>query len=1483
MLRVTKVSPSPRAADYLTRQMGCSDHVDREQIELENAAQRGDMTAYYAAAQRDGEAPGRWNGRGAALLGFTAGQHVDPDDIQTVFAKLQNPLTGEQLGRRPQDARTRMERHAAWCEAHPEATDEDRLQAWNEVIDKGTSATAFYDFTYSAPKSVSVVEAALRETGNTGWADAIAQAHRTAVDASARFVESETWVRPGTHGRVADGGTVGTFEVADAAVMVDFDHSTSRSSDPHLHTHKAVLNRATRAGTGQWLSVHGKAWEGLKLKAARIYEDVLAQQIEEHTPFRTVLSESGHSREIGGVSPEVIAASSQRTRAIEDAQADVEKRFREDHGREPSDKERKRLHAKAWRDTRQAKSHASPGEQISEWGAKHDLTSVVSAAVQFGRDSDMYGRADAGAVPDQNDRDAMIRAGIARAQSESAVFDVGLLNLSLGKVVSMDTPNREELIESLEREALTDTSYGLMNISRPEPLPVPGWWTDHDEWAVFRDPSTTRKLSTRDQLTTEKDVLTTAKQRREPALRGQQLRELAAELRGQGLDEMQVNAVIGVMSSDRIADVFSAAAGTGKSKVVGNLSQVWPARTGGSVIGLATSQNAAQVLAEEGLSSLNVARFLAAYEPDPDTGVPKHRLGANDLLVLDESNMTSTNEIARIQRVAHAAGAKVLYTGDPQQLQAVGAGGMMRDLAERNGAFELENVYRFHQEWEKDASLRLRAGDLDVVDVYDEHGRIHTGTAEEMRQRAVAGYLHDTAVNGKASVLVTDSNAQASDVSGQVQAELVAMGRLDGTVLGTLRDGNHIMAGDLVQARQNDWNARTEGDCKAVVNRERYTVIGWNDTGTHLQVQLEGDREGRAWLPADYVAHQVELGYAGTQHAVEGMTTDTCHALTAGYVALTRGRENNVAYLETFDGGDAHQVPVSTTAREVMRSQLAAADRTTTALKAYEQGIEESQHMTTLVRTWDHTGKELDDYRHGDVLLDVLGTDAAERISVENGRDGLFETLRRAELHGHDAEQLLRTVVEERPLDRVDDLAAVLRWRIDKHVGNDTDGHSWAARTGHVPGELGEFRSNLGQMIDDREAEIGRRAAELGTPWAVNMLGEVPEDELQRAEWERRAGQIGAWREMQMVSDDVAESKLGQQPVDYLDRMMWLRAKRAAGVSPEELDLQTASEGELREWVTTAERYAAWAPDHVAQDLGTARRLAERAEAAAALASERAEAGDEVERESELELQRENEALAARMRERESELDRLQRVRERWIDRTAEIRERAAQARDELQRRGAELVSKVGRRVAEQTELFTGRLGLKQQRDPIKADEELQAVSDRAAEQSWQDLQVHLHGEDEAERRREEQQRLDREDARAASLRPAFDPTRAEQVDHQPVTDELEHDLSAPEVEIDENQGALFEIDELIEDNAHALAEVEQVRTTEDQLDAHPIEPLSSSESVREAKVRAEYAMWRLSQREEQASPEIELLDEQTHEAQREQHVEQERQPQLEL
>ena len=62
--------------------------------------------------------------------------------------------------------------------------------------------------------------------------------------------------------------------------------------------------------------------------------------------------------------------------------------------------------------------------------------------------------------------------------------------------------------------------------------------------------------------------------------------------------------------------------------------------------------------------------------------------------------------------------------GDDQQLAAIGAGGILRDLASTHGAVTLNQILRFHDPAEAAASLALRDGRPEALGYYLDHDRV---------------------------------------------------------------------------------------------------------------------------------------------------------------------------------------------------------------------------------------------------------------------------------------------------------------------------------------------------------------------------------------------------------------------------------------------------------------------------------------------------------------------------------------------------------------------------------------------------------------------------------------------------------------------------------------------------------------------------------------------------------------------------------------
>ncbi len=231
--------------------------------------------SYFAASDYflDGqELPGVWFGRGAAMLGLQAGSTVGHEAFDRM-CENRHPLTGEQLTQR---------------------TLENRRVG--------------YDFTFSAPKSVSLV---YELTGDKMVLDDFRQAVRETMAEIEQGIQ--TRVRKG---KKSEDRTTGNLAWA------EFVHFTTRPvngvPDPGLHAHCFAFN-ATYDG-------EESAWKAAQFLSAK--QDAAYHEAVFHSRLAGALAKRGyHIRrtgkywEIDGVQQSTIAKFSRRTALIEQAAA----------------------------------------------------------------------------------------------------------------------------------------------------------------------------------------------------------------------------------------------------------------------------------------------------------------------------------------------------------------------------------------------------------------------------------------------------------------------------------------------------------------------------------------------------------------------------------------------------------------------------------------------------------------------------------------------------------------------------------------------------------------------------------------------------------------------------------------------------------------------------------------------------------------------------------------------------------------------------------------------------------------------------------------------------------------------------------------------------------------------------------------------------------------------------------------------------------
>ena len=159
------------------------------------------------------------------------------------------------------------------------------------------------------------------------------------------------------------------------------------------------------------------------------------------------------------------------------------------------------------------------------------------------------------------------------------------------------------------------------------------------------------------------------------------LAEAAAD--GTALDAGQAAMVRTLATDRRRVQLVIAPAGAGKTTALKVLADTWTAG-GGHILGLAPSAAAAAQLAEAtGIPADTLARLTWAldhHRPLPDWA---DRIGPKTLLLIDEAGMADTLTLDTAIGHVLDRGGRVCLVGDDRQLGAVGAGGILTDLARR--------------------------------------------------------------------------------------------------------------------------------------------------------------------------------------------------------------------------------------------------------------------------------------------------------------------------------------------------------------------------------------------------------------------------------------------------------------------------------------------------------------------------------------------------------------------------------------------------------------------------------------------------------------------------------------------------------------------------------------------------------------------------------------------------------------------------------
>ena len=251
MISYCKLGSASGAANYLT-------------------AERTDAHAEYYAQEN---VYSTWGGNGAALAGVLPGQDVEKEDLVRVLeGKISNPATGE-------------------------------IQVLGRPKDGALEHRPGLDLTFSAPKSVSLV-------GLVGGDERVFAAHEAAVETAMMHLEEQASTRVRLENKGIEYRPTGNL------LYAKFQHETSRAMDPQMHTHVAVANATYDHEGGKWRSLEYNSLVRDLKTADAIYKNELASHLNE-LGYDTKWTKNGP--EIEGISRDQVEHFSKRTAAIDKA------------------------------------------------------------------------------------------------------------------------------------------------------------------------------------------------------------------------------------------------------------------------------------------------------------------------------------------------------------------------------------------------------------------------------------------------------------------------------------------------------------------------------------------------------------------------------------------------------------------------------------------------------------------------------------------------------------------------------------------------------------------------------------------------------------------------------------------------------------------------------------------------------------------------------------------------------------------------------------------------------------------------------------------------------------------------------------------------------------------------------------------------------------------------------------------------------------
>ncbi|RCW20506.1 conjugative relaxase-like TrwC/TraI family protein [Vibrio parahaemolyticus] len=685
----------------------------------------------------------------------------------------------------------------------------------------GDKHTPGWDFTFNAPKSVSILWAASDVELQKKILGGLTNAAKEAI----ALLESQA-----SFTRRGDGGK--QKEKVDGLVVAMFEHMTSRETDPHLHIHAVVANVAPRSD-GTWGTLDSRIMTPWQKAAGMFFKLSLADTLNS-MGFTTSLD--GDSFKVEGVPQQICDDFSKRSKQIVEA---LKGRGVKKRASTSGDI--------ASMSTRNKKVNVERNHLFSQWQKElsekgFDLHTVNRLKIHN---------------PNWLTQDPLEIESLANKLTESNSTFTQQDIYFKGGLHALENQQSLSVLKRIAHQFCQDNS--TLDLGR--------------DWKHSQIYTTRNILSIEQSLISYARKLTSTKW----VSISSELIDMSIARQNILLSDEQQFALRNICTDSQLA-ILQGSAGSGKSTLMRCVKDVYEA-LGKNVVGTSIARSAAKNLENESdIHTYTVARLLSWLE----TNTPP--LSKGDVLIVDEAGQVGTFYLEQLMKFAIQSDFKIILVGEDKQLDAITHGGVLRYLSSPNiiGTTRVETIRRQTQEWDRQAVADFRDGHANkALTQYQKRGQLHLEKDEDTTKREIVNawtryrLLHPN----RQTLVLAQSWVDVFELNEVMRSQLQRENFLgDENVLLKATVSNrdidiHLSVGERIRFTKNDYTRNyTNGDLGIVTDLK---LVGADDI--LISIKLDCGRKTQ-FLSSTYSNEEgrvyIAQAYAQTVYSAQGMTVD---------------------------------------------------------------------------------------------------------------------------------------------------------------------------------------------------------------------------------------------------------------------------------------------------------------------------------------------------------------------------------------------------------------------------------------------------------------------------------------------------------------------------------------------------------------------------------------------------------------------------------